>query len=100
MLINAITNAVGNLADGAKKFEDLDADHPKLVGGGLKELTGPIMDLAKGGIVANFVGSGAFENQMVIENLKVLIPNYTCSWIPVINKFTQRNECILQETVC
>ena len=62
MLINAITNAVGNLADGAKKFEDLDADQLKLVGGGLKELTGPIMDLAKGGIVANFVGSGAFEN--------------------------------------
>lgn len=62
MLINAITNAVGNLADGAKKFEELDADQLKLVGGGLKELTGPIMDLAKGGIVANFVGSGAFEN--------------------------------------
>ena len=62
MLINAITNAVGNLADGAKKFEELDADQLKLVGGGLKELTGPIMDLAKCVIVANFVGSGAFEN--------------------------------------
>tara|TARA_Y100001954_G_scaffold97304_1_gene106111 strand:- start:8011 stop:10617 length:2607 start_codon:yes stop_codon:yes gene_type:complete len=62
MLIEAITSSVGNLADGAKKFEELDADQLKLVGGGLKELTGPIMDLAKGGIVANFVGSGAFEN--------------------------------------
>ena len=62
LLIEAITGSVGKLADGAKKFEDLDADKLKLVGGGLKELTGPIMDLAKGGIVANFVGSGAFKN--------------------------------------
>lgn len=62
LLIDAITGSVGKLADGAKKFEELDADQLKLVGGGLAEITGPIMDLAKGGIVANFVGSGAFKN--------------------------------------
>ena len=62
MLIDSITEGVGKLAAGVKEFENLDADQLKLVGGGLSELTGPIMDLAKGGVVANFVGSGAFEN--------------------------------------
>jgi hypothetical protein len=62
MLIDSITEGVGKLAAGVKEFENLDADQLKLVGGGLSELTGPIMDLAKGGVVANFVGSGAFKN--------------------------------------
>lgn len=62
LLINAITEGVGKLADGAKKFEDLDGAKLKLVGGGLKELTDPVMALAKGGIVANFIGTGAFSN--------------------------------------
>ena len=61
-VINAITEGVGKLGDGVKKFEDLDSSKLKNVGEGLSVLTGPIMDLAKGGIVANFVGSGAFEN--------------------------------------
>ncbi len=62
MLIDSITEGVGKLAAGVKEFENLDAGQLKLVGGGLKELTGPIMELAKGGFVANFVGSGAFKN--------------------------------------
>ena len=37
----------------------MDGDKLALVGGGLKEITGPIMDLAAGGIVANFVGKNA-----------------------------------------
>ena len=59
MLIDSIFNSVGNLADGVKKFEDMDGDKLALVGGGLKEITGPIMSLAAGGIVANFVGKDA-----------------------------------------
>ena len=35
----------------------MDGDKLALVGGGLKEITGPIMSLAAGGIVANFVGN-------------------------------------------
>ena len=59
MLIDSIFNSIGNLADGVKKFENMDGDKLALVGGGLKEITGPIMDLAAGGIVANFVGKNA-----------------------------------------
>ena len=61
-LVEAITTGVGKLADGVKKFEELDSTKLTNVGEGLKVLTGPIMDLAKGGIVANFVGTGAFTN--------------------------------------
>jgi hypothetical protein len=61
-LVEAITTGVGKLADGVKKFEELDSTKLTNVGEGLKVLTGPIMDLAKGGIVANFIGTGAFTN--------------------------------------
>ena len=59
MLIDSIFNSVGNLADGVKKFEEMDGAKLALVGGGLKEITGPIAALAAGGIVANFVGKDA-----------------------------------------
>ena len=59
LLIDSIFNSVGNLADGVKKFEDMDGAKLALVGGGLKEITGPIAALAAGGIVANFVGKDA-----------------------------------------
>ena len=59
LLIDSIFNSVGNLADGVKKFEEMDGAKLALVGGGLKEITGPIAALAAGGIVANFVGKDA-----------------------------------------
>lgn len=60
-LINSITNSVSNLADGVKKFEDMDSGKLLDVGTSLGPLTENIMDLAKGGIVASFVGEGALE---------------------------------------
>ena len=61
-MVEAIVGGVDKLADGVKKFEALDSTKLTNVGEGLKVLTGPIMDLAKGGIVANFIGTGAFTN--------------------------------------
>tara|TARA_B100000035_G_C21034480_1_gene570128 strand:- start:939 stop:3596 length:2658 start_codon:yes stop_codon:yes gene_type:complete len=61
-LVESITTGVDKLAEGVKKFEDLDSTKLTNVGEGLSVLTGPIMDLAKGGIVANFIGTGAFTN--------------------------------------
>jgi hypothetical protein len=60
-LIDSITGSVGKLADGVKKFEDLDSGKLLDVGNALGPLTTNIMDLAKGGIVASFVGEGALE---------------------------------------
>ena len=60
-LINSITNSVSNLADGVKKFEELDSGKLIDVGNALGPLTDNIMDLAQGGIVASFVGEGALE---------------------------------------
>ena len=60
-LINSITNSVSNLADGVKKFEDMDSGKLLDVGTSLGPLTENIMELAKGGIVASFVGEGALE---------------------------------------
>jgi hypothetical protein len=60
-LINSITNSVSNLADGVKKFEDMDSGKLLDVGLALGPLTDNIMDLAQGGIVASFVGEGALE---------------------------------------
>lgn len=62
LLIDSIANSVGTMADGAKKFEELDGGKLTLAGAGLKAITGPVMDLAKGGIVASFIGTGAFTN--------------------------------------
>ena len=60
-LINSITNSVSNLADGVKKFEDMDSGKLFDVGSALGPLTENIMELAKGGIVASFVSEGALE---------------------------------------
>ena len=60
-LIDSITGSVGKLADGLKKFEDLDSGKLLDVGTSLGPLTAGIMDLAKGGIVASFVSEGALE---------------------------------------
>jgi hypothetical protein len=60
-LINSITNSVSNLADGVKKFEDMDSGKLLDVGTSLGPLTENIMELAKGGIVASFIGEGALE---------------------------------------
>jgi len=60
-LINSITNSVSNLADGVKKFEDMDSGKLLDVGTSLGPLTENIMELAKGGVVASFVGEGALE---------------------------------------
>ena len=60
-LINSITNSVSNLADGVKKFENLDSGKLLDVGTSLGPLTDNIMELAKGGVVASFVGEGALE---------------------------------------
>ena len=60
-LINSITNSVSNLADGVKKFEDMDSGKLLDVGNSLGPLTENIMELAKGGVVASFVGEGALE---------------------------------------
>ena len=60
-LIDSITGSVGKLADGLKKFENLDSGKLLDVGTSLGPLTTGIMDLAKGGIVASFVSEGALE---------------------------------------
>ena len=60
-LIDSITGSVGKLADGLKKFENLDSGKLLDVGTSLGPLTAGIMDLAKGGIVASFVSEGALE---------------------------------------
>ena len=60
-LVNAITEGVGKMADGMKKFEELDAGKLENVGNALDPLTKNLMGLAKGGIVASFIGDGAFE---------------------------------------
>lgn len=60
-LIDSITGSVGKLADGVKKFENLDSGKLLDVGNALGPLTTNIMSLAKGGIVASFVGEGALE---------------------------------------
>jgi hypothetical protein len=60
-LVDSISNSVGNLADGVKKFEDLDSGKLLDVGNALGPLTSNIMELAQGGIVASFVGEGALE---------------------------------------
>ena len=61
LLIDSITGSVGKLADGLKKFENLDSGKLLDVGTSLGPLTAGIMDLAKGGIVASFVSEGALE---------------------------------------
>lgn len=60
-LVNAITEGVGKMADGMKKFEELDAGKLENVGNALDPLTKNLMGLAKGGLVASFIGDGAFE---------------------------------------
>jgi len=60
-VIDSITNSIGNLADGVKKFENLDSGQLLKVGKALGPLTDNIMELAKGGVVATFVGDGALQ---------------------------------------
>jgi len=60
-LIEAITTGVGKLADGVIKFENMDSKKLGDVGKALGPLTDNMMQLAKGGIVASFIGEGAFE---------------------------------------
>ena len=60
-LINSVTGSVSRLADGVKKFEDLDSGKLLDVGNALGPLTDNIMDLAQGGIVASFISDGALE---------------------------------------
>ena len=60
-VIDSIFSSIDKLAGGVKKFEDMDSKKLLDVGKSLGPLTSNIMGLAKGGIVASFVGDGALE---------------------------------------
>ena len=60
--IDLIAGSVGKTADGLLKFETVDTDKLTKVATALGPFTTPLMDLAKGGVVANFVGSNALPN--------------------------------------
>ena len=62
MLIDSIAESFGKVARGIKEFESIDPGTIESVGTGLKPLADVLVDLAKGGIVASFVGEGALEN--------------------------------------
>lgn len=60
-LIDAISSSIGKMADGVKKFENLDGDKLLDVGSKLKPLTEALWDLVKSGFVANFIKDGNFS---------------------------------------
>ena len=72
----------------------MDGDKLALVGGGLKEITGPVTMDPIPGIVANFVGKNALGD--LANGIRAFedLDSVNLHAVDCINKFTQRYECI------
>ena len=60
-VIDSFTEGVGTLADGLDKLSKIDGSNLSVVGDGIGAIAPHLTDLAVGGIVASFIGDGAFE---------------------------------------